>query len=137
MNKNQITSIQVKSCESLENLLKLDLRYQNLTIILNESFSGMLILKRLYLDHNFINEMEFDAFRGLNSLAYLHLSNNEISTVQSETFNSLNNLKSLFLDCNKMMNDPLTKNNKKFFIIFCKWAIHQKKKKCKFLNFST
>jgi Leucine-rich repeat (LRR) protein len=79
-------------------------------------FDGIVELKYLYLQNNFIKSLNKNAFRNLLKLESLDLSNNFILNIQQQTFFGLDNLKSLFLT-NNFINEMESESFSKFGVL--------------------
>ncbi|XP_065174215.1 uncharacterized protein [Atheta coriaria] len=65
----------------LPSLQKLDLSYQNLSIISNEMFPEPSALSNLYMSNNAISKITPNAFKNLKELVILDLSNNKLNVL--------------------------------------------------------
>lgn len=88
--------------ENPENLLKIQLEFQNLTKIKSSAFSGAFNLEEIDLDHNQILYVGEDAFIDLQNLTTLSMSNNNLTVIRSNTFAGAINLRRLHLNQNKI-----------------------------------
>ena len=73
----------------LHSLERLVLHNNKLTTITGGIFSGLFKLKMLDLDYNNIAEIREDSFRGLEELDEVRLYNNELKTLDSSVFSGL------------------------------------------------
>ncbi|KAM3868235.1 leucine-rich repeat transmembrane neuronal protein 4-like [Diretmus argenteus] len=80
----------------------LSLRYNSLVTLRPRQFSGLSQLVWLYLDHNYINEVDGEAFHGIRRLKELILSSNKITQLKNNTFHDVPNLRNLDLSYNKL-----------------------------------
>lgn len=70
--------------QDLGKLQNLDLRFNKITVIQNNTFSHLELLKELLLSYNSLVELEPLSFHGLNNLESLHLDNNHIASLPDE-----------------------------------------------------
>jgi hypothetical protein len=87
----------------LVNLEKLNLSYNQIGSIEENTFKNLINLKELYLNNNKIIIIHTNAFQYLINLEILNLSNNQIGSIEENTFKNLINLKELYLNNNKIM----------------------------------
>ncbi|XP_053725635.1 leucine-rich repeat transmembrane neuronal protein 4 isoform X1 [Synchiropus splendidus] len=80
----------------------LSLRYNSLMNLRPRQFAGMSQLVWLYLDHNYISEVDGQAFHGIRRLKELILSSNKITLLKNNTFHDVPNLRNLDLSYNKL-----------------------------------
>jgi Leucine-rich repeat (LRR) protein len=97
---NEISSISNETFEGLNDLMALYLESNAITSIAKETFMGHRILAGLNLGLNKISFIEAGSFLGLGKLEQLTLEGNRIGTLRSEMFDGLSNLKELFLGNN-------------------------------------
>ncbi|XP_044746672.1 chaoptin [Coccinella septempunctata] len=90
LSHNQLSALPEKLWPSMNSLLELDLSYNNLTDNLSgDSFSSLLTVQRLHLNHNGIQTPPYDALRTLSSLQYLYLQDNNITKLGKAAFGNL------------------------------------------------
>lgn len=80
----------------------LSLRYNSLMTLRAHQFAGLSQLVWLYLDHNYIGDMDGQAFHGIRRLKELILSSNKITKIKNNTFHDVPNLRNLDLSYNKL-----------------------------------
>eukprot|EP01138_Halocafeteria_seosinensis_P009975 gb/GECG01010187.1/.p1 GENE.gb/GECG01010187.1/~~gb/GECG01010187.1/.p1 ORF type:complete len:1262 (+),score=152.44 gb/GECG01010187.1/:1-3786(+) len=98
---SSISSIQTGSFASLERMTSLDLSHNQLSAIPKGVFSeAVATLETLYLNNNYIDQIEVGAFMYLNNLAHLVLGNQkgESFLIEKNTFDGLGNLQELHLN---------------------------------------
>ncbi|XP_063447126.1 insulin-like growth factor-binding protein complex acid labile subunit [Mytilus trossulus] len=88
----------------LVNLTVLDLSYNNIDSLHEETLNGLLNLQQLKLNNNLLKELPNDSFQYTPKLAILDLSNNFLNNVTEGVFNGLRNLHHLYLNGNYMRN---------------------------------
>jgi len=71
----------------------LDLRFNELTVVHADAFSGVRNLSVILLDDNHIHRVEPHAFRGLTAVRLLSLTGNRITTVTGNSFSDLSGRK--------------------------------------------
>jgi Leucine-rich repeat (LRR) protein len=97
---NQIYSIEIDSfvTEPYENhIYQLLLSSNNLKKITREIFNGLSKLQILYLDNNYIEDINVDSFENMPKLKQLHLHSNYIKLVENEMFLDKAELEILYL----------------------------------------
>ncbi|XP_059194105.1 leucine-rich repeat transmembrane neuronal protein 4 isoform X2 [Centropristis striata] len=80
----------------------LSLRYNSLVNLRAHQFAGLSQLVWLYLDHNYINDVDGQAFHGIRRLKELILSSNKVTHLKNNTFHDVPNLRNLDLSYNKL-----------------------------------
>ncbi len=101
--ENFIQNIVPGTFEHLKNLLVLDLSYNRLTTLRQNTFIGLTSLLELSLIGNAdISVVEPGAFSELKSLPELHLSGMHISILEDHTFDGLDTVKVIDMMCNKI-----------------------------------
>ena len=78
----------------------LDLSNNKLSVLYQDSFSGLIKLKTLDLSSNNISTINGDTFIQLNSLQTLDMSQNSLQSLSDDVFSELLNLKNLYLNEN-------------------------------------
>lgn len=84
----------------------LDLSFNKITRISENTFTSLPNLEYLYLSANSITELHGNAFLGLSKLRELTLNNNKMSVVNSRCFNDLSRLKDLNMEKNLLQSLP-------------------------------
>ncbi|KAG5674279.1 hypothetical protein PVAND_004258 [Polypedilum vanderplanki] len=85
-----------------QELIKLDLGSNNITVLKNHSFTSLPILEELVLSDNRLTTIEKDAFTGLNNLKRLVLQNCDLIRLPIDAFESIKSLTSLNLANNRL-----------------------------------
>ncbi|CAF1141757.1 unnamed protein product [Rotaria sp. Silwood1] len=85
-----------------KNVFKLDLQWNNLSIIGKDDFKGFRQLRILNLQDNQIHTIDIDAFRDLISLQKLRLNGNKLNHFTDGTFITLKQLQRLDLSSNHL-----------------------------------
>lgn len=101
---NTLTHIQEESFVKLKNLTHLYLNDNELSTLHNKSFSGLISLQYLYLDNNRLTVLPPAFLRPLVSLLYLSLANNHISSLAVDFWPSM--IEFLYLGNNKLTSLP-------------------------------
>ncbi len=101
INNNQINSID-SIIFNAANLTYLDLSFNRLELIKENTFYGLVNLRILKLNNNFIRDIYDESFRTLTNLNNLDISFNNLTVVREKTFNGLNNLQDLSLRSNQI-----------------------------------
>lgn len=81
---------------------KLDLQQNNIQEISSDTFQGIIGLDHLDLSENFLTRIPSRSFEHLESLNSLILSKNRISLIEADGFSKLNSLKTLDLSYNQL-----------------------------------
>ncbi|KAM9812236.1 immunoglobulin superfamily member 10 isoform X1 [Syngnathus typhle] len=79
---------------------RINLGYNSITVLRENSLSGLEKLEILMLHSNLIHSIEDGAFRDLRSLQTLKMSYNKVKELNKETFQGLENLQRLHMDHN-------------------------------------
>lgn len=88
--------------DNAENLVKIQIEYQNLTCIKTFAFSEAVNIQEIDLDHNQIIIIEDDVFVDLENLTFLSLSKNNLTNLRANIFAGAVNLQRLHLNQNKI-----------------------------------
>ena len=104
LREKRLNSIDISTFKSLKSLEILDLSFNNLSILVDNSFMNSSLLTELYLRNNRFKNFNKQSFFGLGNLKTLDLSNNElIKLFKSDTFlNGLTELRYLNLENNQI-----------------------------------
>ncbi|XP_022916008.2 chondroadherin-like [Onthophagus taurus] len=86
----------------INNLLKLYLSNNDISVIPKNYFSSVINLKEIYLNDNKIIELESNAFNDLKNLEILNLNNNTLKAIPFDLFSELLRLKYLDLSKNSL-----------------------------------
>ncbi|KAF3846742.1 hypothetical protein F7725_003820 [Dissostichus mawsoni] len=89
---------------SLGRLVSLNLAYNKIDVLYQESFDGLSALKELQLDHNRVEEIRPGAFTQLGFLNMLALTHNQLVYIPNMAFQGLQNIKWLRLSRNSLNN---------------------------------
>ncbi len=127
LGSNNITSLPAGVFKHLTKCIELDMRYNRISAIDKEAFTGMVSLhllaltgnslsviiagtfaplnqlRVLRLDDNQISTMMFGTFKGLHFLHQLSLKHNIIFFIEAEAFHSLYALRQLYLNKNRLI----------------------------------
>lgn len=98
----KVKEIRNNTFENATKLEILDLQHNLLQNLRKNSFLGMRDLKTLYLDYNFLSELSEGTFDGLENLKVLYIAFNELENFSSKIFYPLENLEEIFLYSNKI-----------------------------------
>lgn len=85
-----------------KNLQVLYLNHSGISVIANNSFSGLKRLTVLHLENNFLTELRGYEFEPLENLRELYLQSNQIRFIANHTFLTLRGLEVLQLDGNQL-----------------------------------
>ncbi|XP_013138305.1 PREDICTED: slit homolog 2 protein-like [Papilio polytes] len=91
-------NLSVRSCNLV--LETLDLSYNDLIVVTDNSLSKLRSLSRLFLQNNAISSLEVGAFAGLLGLHVLNLSSNFINSIPPDLFSDTKSLKEIILSNN-------------------------------------
>ena len=101
---NDISSVP-QDINQLNDLIKLDLSNNKLSILIDGMFSNLTNLQTLILSYNKLQCIQSAAFSGLTSLRVLSLHGNDISMIPDGTFNDLKSLSHIALGSNPLYCD--------------------------------
>lgn len=106
MSQNALSTLQRNCFNGLDNLKRLNISGNKITIIKQYLFEGFstIRLQELDLNSNDISTIETNAFEDLQFLQILDLSGNNIVDLQENTFYGLNSLRKLYLVDNDISN---------------------------------
>ncbi|KAM9346033.1 chondroadherin-like protein [Symphorus nematophorus] len=106
LNLQRCNIIKVKegAFRTLGRVVSLNLAYNKIDILYQESFDGLSSLKELHLDHNRVEEIQPGAFTQLGFLNMLALTHNQLVYIPNMAFQGLNNIKWLRLSHNSLNN---------------------------------
>ncbi|KAI2811133.1 Slit 2 protein [Blomia tropicalis] len=103
LNDNRIARIpNINFFKRLPNLLKLDLRNNQLTEIEDGALQGAGMLQDLLLSSNQMKQIRPKMFAGLRNLTTLLLQDNQITCITNDTFSDLETLKILSINDNRI-----------------------------------
>lgn len=103
--RGQVSLIEEETFKGLINLKKLDLSYNKIEELSSNQFAHLKQLEDLYLNGNKIKRLDDWVFSRLVSLQKLDLWNNEIENISISAFENLDNLSELNLLNNKFSNN--------------------------------
>ncbi|XP_057655817.1 uncharacterized protein LOC130893605 [Diorhabda carinulata] len=86
-----------------ENLITLDLSFNNITVLENYQFHNYTHLTRANLSHNIIDYLPRDVFKSHIKLEVLCLSHNNLKAIPFQAFSFIESLKELDLSHNKLV----------------------------------
>ncbi|XP_053708147.1 chondroadherin-like protein [Synchiropus splendidus] len=99
-----IMSVKEGAFRALGRLVSLNLAFNKIHILFQESFDGLSALKELNLEHNRLEEIQPGAFMQLGSLNLLVLTHNQLVYIPNMAFQGLHNIKWLHLSHNSINN---------------------------------
>ncbi|KAJ3600189.1 hypothetical protein NHX12_031175, partial [Muraenolepis orangiensis] len=99
-----ILKVKEGAFRTLGRLVSLNLAYNNIDILYQESFDGLSSLKELLLDHNRVEEVQPGAFMQMGFLNMLALTHNQLVYIPNMAFQGLQNIKWLRLSHNSINN---------------------------------
>ena len=97
LSQNQISILPEDVFNGLDNLKVLLLYLNQLTSLPEDIFDGLGSLEELWLSHNQLSELPEDVFDGLGNLKTLYLEGNQLSALPEDVFDGLESLESLSL----------------------------------------
>ena len=106
LNDTEITALQEKDFEGLNDLENLDLHSNSLSSLPVSIFDGLRALKTLDLKENSLHSLSDDVFDELRSLKQLDLKDNDLIDLPVDVFDRLNALESLNLMGNQLTTLP-------------------------------
>jgi len=99
-----ITSLNAESFRYGHNLMQLDLRRNQISIVPANVFDNLNRLESINLAYNKINRIVPGAFNHIPALRTVILSNNHIETIETNSFTDAANLTELYLESNAIHN---------------------------------
>ncbi|KAI8497697.1 hypothetical protein Bbelb_243490 [Branchiostoma belcheri] len=99
---NFITELRANDLAGLTDLEKLNLHFNSINDIEDESFGDLGNLEQLALDYNMVTVVTTSTFAGLDKLTHLSLIQNNISSIEDGSFQPLSSLRVLDLSFNKI-----------------------------------
>ncbi|XP_068193590.1 chondroadherin-like protein isoform X2 [Antennarius striatus] len=99
-----IVKVKEGAFRTLGRVVFLNLAYNKIDILYQESFDGLSSLKELHLDHNRVEEIQPGAFTQLGFLNMLALTHNQLVYIPNMAFQGLNSIKWLRLSHNSLNN---------------------------------
>jgi Leucine-rich repeat (LRR) protein len=103
LNQNGLREIEPYSFKDLESLKLLELMSNKLTLIRNNTFSGLGNSDgKVILESNDISYLEIDAFKGLG-FHEINLNNNNLKSIRKGIFSQTSNLRILYLESNQII----------------------------------
>ncbi|XP_078701210.1 uncharacterized protein LOC144927563 [Branchiostoma floridae x Branchiostoma belcheri] len=99
---NFITELRANDLAGLADLEKLNLHFNSINDIEDESFGDLGNLEQLALDYNMVTVVTTSTFAGLDKLTHLSLIQNNISSIEDGSFQPLSSLRVLDLSFNKI-----------------------------------
>ncbi|XP_015924639.2 leucine-rich repeat-containing G-protein coupled receptor 5 [Parasteatoda tepidariorum] len=104
LKSNKLAEIPVlHECKELR---LIDLSYNNIIAVEENTFTNQKNLIDLFLSHNLISEILMNSFEGLTNLQVLDLESNEIEKIHPEAFTYFKDLRDLNLGANKFPKLP-------------------------------
>uniref|UniRef100_A0A4W6DFL6 Chondroadherin-like protein n=1 Tax=Lates calcarifer TaxID=8187 RepID=A0A4W6DFL6_LATCA len=113
-----IIKVKEGAFRTLGRVVSLNLAYNKIDVLYQESFDGLSSLKELHLDHNRVEEIQPGVFTQLGFLNLLALTHNQLVYIPNMAFQGLNNIKWLRLSHNSLNNlapEALDHNELQFF----------------------
>ncbi|KAF5300389.1 hypothetical protein FQR65_LT01010 [Abscondita terminalis] len=108
LNNNNIAFIKEGAFEHLKKLNVLQLNNNHISWAIEDAdgvFFSLNNLMKLYLKHNNIKSINMNAFRGLINIDYLDLTHNNITTIQENAFSEMPGLQQLLLNTSALLCD--------------------------------
>ncbi|XP_034244479.1 protein slit isoform X1 [Thrips palmi] len=102
---NNITTIKPERLQHLQNLNRLDLSNNKISILSNFTFVNLTSLSTLIISYNKLQCIERDSLAGLKSLRVMSLHGNDISMIADGTFTDLHAITHLALGSNQLYCD--------------------------------
>ncbi|MED6254712.1 hypothetical protein ATANTOWER_032030 [Ataeniobius toweri] len=104
LHRCSIIKVKEGAFRGLGRVVYLNLAYNKIDILYQESLDGLSSLKELHLDHNHIEEIQPGAFIQLGFLSMLALTHNHLVYIPNMAFQGLQNIKWLRLSYNSLNN---------------------------------
>ena len=102
LQRKGITALKAGDFDGLNSLIRLWLRYNELSTLPVGIFDGLTSLTTLYLDSNALTLLPAGIFDGLTSLTTLHLSDNALTSLSAGIFDGLTSLTTFHLSDNAL-----------------------------------
>jgi Leucine-rich repeat (LRR) protein len=100
--ENRIQHVTSESLKHLQNLTRLELQYNKIELIKNDTYNWLSSMECLMLFGNLIHTIEDDSFAKMKRLQVLFLFSNKLDKIHKRMFRSLYSLKGLWLFENGM-----------------------------------
>jgi Leucine-rich repeat (LRR) protein len=115
----QVRQISKKNLRNLHELTELDLKYNEIEFIADDSFDDLRQLDTLLFGNNKLTNLRADTFKGLTKLGLLDLGSNQLTALPENIFDDLLNLTGIDLSNNSLttLPDSIFGRNEKFAII--------------------
>ena len=106
MSHNYVEKIRPKTFQHLKSLLVLNLTFNKIKELDDDSFVGLDRLENLFLNKNKIASISSRTFSEMTKLTKIDLANNKLETLPEHLFDGLSSLLFLDLDSNKLTDIP-------------------------------
>ena len=106
LQRKGITALKVGDFDGLNSLIRLWLRYNELSTLPVDIFDGLTSLTTLYLNSNALTSLPAGIFDGLTELRDLHLSDNALTSLPVGIFDGLAELRLIWLSDNALTSLP-------------------------------
>ena len=106
LGNNKLTVLSQDSFSGLIKLKTLDLSFNNISTIYGGTFTQLNLLQTLYMAHNSIQSLSDDIFSGLHNLLTLYLNDNNDLSIRYRIFNGLGKLQTLDVSRTKLTFTP-------------------------------
>ena len=95
--------------QSYEEVIGLDLNYQEINVLKEDSFAFFESLATLSVSQNNLQTIQTNAFHGLNKMRFLSLAYNNLSNVEPGAFDGLITAKKIILRGNPFLKKLITR----------------------------
>ena len=106
LQRKGITALKAGDFDGLNSLIRLWLRYNELSTLPVGIFDGLTSLTTLYLNSNALTSLPAGIFDGLTELRDLHLSDNALTSLPAGIFDGLTELRLIWLSSNALTSLP-------------------------------
>ena len=106
LQRKGITALKAGDFDGLNSLIRLWLRYNELSTLPVDIFDGLTSLTTLYLNSNALTSLPEGIFDGLTELRDLHLSDNALTSLPAGIFDGLAELRLIWLSGNALTSLP-------------------------------
>jgi Leucine-rich repeat (LRR) protein len=127
---NQISEINSESFKDLNQLFVLEIHFNKIQIIKNDTFSGLSAMEYLIMFRNLIHTIEDNSFAAMKKIKFLYLFSNKLEKIHNKMFRNLFSLAELLL----FENDMIEIESESFIDLVKLEKLHLFSNKLRYLN---